>query len=135
MSHTVPSKTQFYDLWREEADCLAIVQVQPEMDGSWDNVDVGTWKSYSSEPHANAEVAKQICFSCPVREACLRDALSDNEAEGVRAGYRFEDGKVSRRDARNIFNEWGLRAKVKKTRTVVSEDVESDEVQGVREDD
>lgn len=109
-----PTKVQFYDLWREDAACLEIVQVEPEMDGAWDNVDVGTWKSYASEPHSKAEVSKNICFGCLVRENCLRDALSDNEAEGIRAGYRFEDGRVSRRDARNIFNEWGLRAKILK---------------------
>lgn len=104
------------------------------MDGSWDNIDVGGWEKTEYAPHPNAEIAKNICFACPVREKCLRDALSDNDAEGIRAGYRFEDGRVSRRDARNIFNEWGLRARlIKKNRTV--ENVKSEEVQGVREDD
>lgn len=114
MSHRKPTKTQFIDLWRDMASCAFVVKAEPETQTAWDNIDVGTWEKTVTEPDAQADVAKILCFDCPVREMCLRDALKDIEAEGIRAGYRFENGTVSKHDARKIFNEWGLRAKVSK---------------------
>jgi len=135
LSHRKPTKTKFNDLWRDDAECSFIVAVEPEMETAWDNIDVGTWKKTETVPDENADVAKNICFVCPVREFCLRDALKDNEAEGLRGGYRFEFGTVSKNDARKIYNEWGLRAKVtKKARSVAEGDVvdgESEDMSGV----
>lgn len=87
------------------------------MQTAWDNIDVGTWKKTTTEPDLKADVARVLCWECPVREACLRDALKDIEAEGIRGGYRFENGTVSKEDARKIFSEWGLRARVSKKST------------------
>lgn len=140
MSHRKPTKTKFNDLWRDEAECSFVVLVDETMETAWDNIDVGTWTKTETVPDSRADVAKLICYGCPVREFCLRDALNDNEAEGIRAGYRFEFGTVNKEDARKIFNEWGLRAKVsKKSRASargVSEDYdESEDVSEVREND
>lgn len=138
MSHRKPTKTQFIDLWRDEAQCALISKVEPEMQTAWDNIEVGTWEKTETVPDERADVAKIICFECPVREMCLRDALLDNEAEGLRAGYRFENGTVSKYDARKIFNEWGLRAKVSKKSRISAVGVvetydESEEMQGVQQ--
>lgn len=119
MSHRTPTKTDFSDEFREYAACRAVVQEDPSLTTAWDNIDVGTWEKGEFIPDPQAHVAKNICFACPVREACLRDALSDNEAEGIRAGYRFEKGYVSKEDARKMFKEFGFRAKVRKTAKVV----------------
>lgn len=136
MSHRKPTKTKFNDLWRDDAECSFIVAVEPEMETAWDNIDVGTWQKTETVPDSKADVAKNICFACPVREFCLRDALADNEAEGLRGGYRFEFGAVSKADARKIYNEWGLRAKVsKKSRATANGETvsydESEDMSGV----
>jgi len=114
------------------------VAVEPEMATAWDNVDIGTYENPEFENDPKEDIAKAICIECPVREKCLRDAITDNEAEGIRGGYRFSFGNVSREEGKIIFNEWGLRARVaKQTRAYVPEGqeyVESDEMQGVRED-
>lgn len=136
MSHRKPTKLQFIDLWRDEASCNFIVKVDKSMETAWDNIDVGTWQKTITEPDPKADIAKILCFDCPVRELCLRDAVNDNEAEGIRGGYRFENGTVSRSDARKIFHEWGIRTKVSKKARDKSEDViESEEVPEVREND
>ena len=110
------------------------------METAWDNIDVGTWEKTVTVPDSKADVAKEICIACPVREFCLRDALKDIEAEGIRGGYRFGNGTVPKGDARDIYNEWGLRAKVsKKSRAnakgVAVEYDESEDVQEVRKND
>jgi len=115
VSKKKPTKTKFNDLWRDDALCLSAVSQDANLKKAWDNVDVGTWETPKYEPDPSEALAKSICnTACPVREKCLRDALSDNEADGVRAGFRFENGNVSNSDARVIFNEFGLRARVRK---------------------
>lgn len=112
MSHRKPSKTQFSDLWREDAACLKSAQLEPTLQTAWDNIDVG-WEQ-DSVPDEMADVAKTICSACPVRKKCLVDAISDNESEGIRGGFRFEQGNVSKEDARLIWSEYSLRVKVRK---------------------
>lgn len=136
MSHRKPTKTQFIDLWRDDSSCLPVVKVDPSMETAWDNIDVGTWEKTETVPDPQAEIAKQICYACLVRESCIRDAVKDNAAEGLRGGYRFEDGTLTRREAGRLYQELGIRAKVsKKSRAVIPEveDVESDDLQGVQE--
>ena len=59
----------------------------------------------------NREHAKSVCINvCKVRIDCLSDALQDKKAEGMRAGFFFEAGVVSRTAAREILKEFGLRA-------------------------
>jgi hypothetical protein len=38
-------------------------------------------------------LAREICAHCPVAEACLNEALTDEHTEGVRAGYLFWGGR------------------------------------------
>jgi hypothetical protein len=76
---------------------------------AWDNVDDG--ENYVPDPQE--DVARALCINaCPVRERCLRDALRDNEAEGIRGGFRFENGAVSSKEGRAMFKEFGLRARI-----------------------
>ncbi len=119
MSHRTPTKTEFDDEFRHRAACRDAVLAEPSLATAWDNIDVGTWEEGEYVPDPQALVAKNICFACPVRELCMRDALTDNEAEGIRGGYRFERGYVSKEDARKMYQEFGMRAKVRKTAKVV----------------
>jgi WhiB family redox-sensing transcriptional regulator len=43
---------------------------------------------------AQLELAKSLCGACPVREACLADALDRGEPWGVWGGEIFERGVV-----------------------------------------
>ncbi len=47
-----------------------------------------------AESPAASEQAKQLCTSCPVREACLAGALDRHEPWGVWGGEQFVDGHV-----------------------------------------
>ena len=114
MSHRKPSKTDFKDEWKIDALCPVAVQSEPSLITAWDNILVD-FDEARYEPDPQASVAKAICSGCPSRRECLVDAIADNEAEGLRAGYRFNQGTVDKYDARAIFSEYSLRARVKKT--------------------
>lgn len=133
MSHRTPTKNEFDDAYRERAACRDAVLEEPSLATAWDNIDAGTWEEENYVPDPQEFVAKNICFECPVRELCLRDALTDNEAEGLRAGFRFERGYVSKDDSRKIRKEFGLRAKIRKVAQVVY--VKDNQVQELRTDD
>ncbi|MFH9072727.1 WhiB family transcriptional regulator [Streptomyces alboflavus] len=48
---------------------------------------VGQWSAMDDETPAGVTYAKQICRSCPVRMACLDDALRTGDVKhGVRGG-------------------------------------------------
>lgn len=86
--------------WRWKAKCHEEVQAQPFLDAAW-NV----------KNDDNAKHAKSVCETvCPVRIDCLVDALQDKKAEGLRAGFFFDSGVVSRKDAKKILAEFGLTA-------------------------
>src|SRR5690606_29622521 len=88
----------------------------PSLKTAWDNIYVDQIDDYVSD--SLEDEAKRICKTvCRVREACLRDAISDNMSEGIRGGYRFHQGAVSRRDAFEIYDEFGLRASVSRRKT------------------
>ena len=114
MSHKTPSKTEFADEFRAKAACREAVKEDPSLATAWDNVDVGTWAEDYTIPDPQSLVAKNICMACPVRGACLRDALEDNEAEGIRGGFRFENGYISKEDARLLYKEFGIRGRVRR---------------------
>lgn len=84
--------------WRERSACYKLVEAEPIFQTAWlVKDDVG------------ASQAKALCAECPVRLDCLVDALGDPEAQGLRAGFYFDSGVVSRQDARAIMNEVGIR--------------------------
>jgi len=59
--------------WRDHAECRG--------------VDPGIFHPVDEEENEfAAEEAKQICFACPVREACLEHAISVREKHGVWGG-------------------------------------------------
>ena len=59
------------DRWRDDAACLT---ADPEM--------------FFPEPadHVSAAAAVAVCNTCPVTDACLRDALETGEQHGIRGG-------------------------------------------------
>lgn len=117
MSHRKPTKTDFKDKWREKAACRATATVDRSMRTAWDNIYEEEIDDYVEDPQA--ETARQICFACEVRMECLSDAVADNMSEGIRGGYRFHQGTLSRRDARNLLNETGIQARVSKKQYIV----------------
>ena len=56
--------------WREQAECR--------------HYDHNLWFPEQGESNAHA---KSVCRVCPVRDACLQDALLTGERHGVRGGY------------------------------------------------
>lgn len=78
--------------WRDETACA------PE--ASTDYIYETAWHSPNE---ATVEHAKLVCeVVCTVREKCLRDALTDPYAEGIRGGFQFSEGKVAKEDVRHI---------------------------------
>ncbi|QIG57842.1 WhiB family transcription factor [Microbacterium phage PauloDiaboli] len=80
---------EYYPEWREDAACA-----QPETNrlyfterDIWFHVDADE-EGYDPQQKERDEVkALSICFDCPVRDLCLRDALEDKEAiYGTRGG-------------------------------------------------
>ena len=85
------------EAWRQKSACHKVTEVDPLFQTAWIvRGDVGS------------ESAKVICEGCPVRTLCLIDALMDPEASGLRAGYFFDYGVVSKKDARAILDEIGV---------------------------
>lgn len=73
--------------------------------GSCRKLDVDVFFPPPTEPapiRAEQEaIAKKVCSTCPVREACLRHALASNEAYGIWGGMsEYERAPVIRRSAR-----------------------------------
>ena len=77
--------------WRDKAACDAAVIKDPFLEAAW-----------FEENGPFLEHAKKVCLSCPVRNACLQDALNDEDAEGVRGGYWFDQGRLPVAEAREI---------------------------------
>lgn len=49
---------------------------------------------FFSEKKSNIEKAKQICEQCPIKRACLMEALRNKEAWGVWGGHDYEELRV-----------------------------------------
>ncbi len=82
--------------WRTQSLCAATIKDQPFMQGAWDS------PNEDGDRHPFFEEAKKLCLSCPVRNACLQDALDDTEADGTRGGYEFDNGRLPVAKAREI---------------------------------
>lgn len=65
--------------WRDQAACR--------------DADPDLW---FPEPGQSTRPAKDICWTCPVREACLNDALDVGEAFGIRGGYSAKERRNMR---------------------------------------
>ncbi len=94
------------DFWRKDAACFWAVSDNEELQNAW-----------VEEDNDSAYFAELICATCPVREACLMDALVDQDAEGLRAGFFFATGGVNSADARKIRQEFGVRPRTRSRRT------------------
>lgn len=91
------------DTWRNSSACSTEVEKKPYMAGAWDG------PNEDGERHAYEEDAKRTCLSCKVRVNCLQNALSDEEAQGVRGGYEFDGGNVPVAVAREIRDTMDLK--------------------------
>lgn len=83
--------------WRDRAECHKRVT----------SGEVDEW-AFTDEENPDYLRAISACGVCPVRDQCLRDAVQDPEAQGVRAGYYFDLGVVSRSDHAKIYRETGV---------------------------
>ncbi len=77
--------------WRERSLCHRYLEVNPTFIEAW-----------SEKVGQRRIIAQQICEACPVRIDCLLDALSDDDAEGMRGGFFFQAGVTTRVDQRRI---------------------------------
>lgn len=62
--------------WRQKSFCK-----------DWDFKKKGDPWHPASESEIAARPGKNLCWSCPAREACLADALAHNEKHGIRGGF------------------------------------------------
>lgn len=90
------------DFWRKEASCAWVVADAPGMTNAW-----------VEEDGENYLYAQMVCEDCPVRRACLTEAVRDPDAEGLRAGFYFTNGGVSSADASQIRREFGVRVRLR----------------------
>lgn len=90
------------DFWRKDAACYWVSQDSPGMESAW-----------LEEEGEAFNFARMICEDCPVRRACLMDAVRDPASEGLRGGYFFTAGGVRGGDLHRIREEFGVRARVR----------------------
>ena len=89
--------------WLSGAECAKEVVRRDIMGGAWDG------PNEDGDRHVFHKEAKRICRDvCPVREFCLRDAMKDEEAQGLRGGYEFDGGKVPVGIAREIVENFDV---------------------------
>jgi WhiB family redox-sensing transcriptional regulator len=66
-----------------------------------EDVDLFFPAGHRGEFAAQVEEAKEICRACPVREACLLDAINKPEKYGIWGGLdELERGQLRRNDRR-----------------------------------
>lgn len=94
-----------YTDWRDRAKCVDVIFEEEHMSPAWISAD----SLYS-------ERARVICAECPVRMACLYDALSDSRAEGMRGGFFFDSGRLAPDEASMLYREFKLRVKPRSRR-------------------
>lgn len=83
--------------WHAASACAPVTVARKEMGAAW-----------LDQFHARQVEAKEICATCPVRELCVRDALEDRHAEGLRGGVFFEAGQVTQEGAREIRKKFAI---------------------------
>lgn len=66
--------------WREQAKCRGM--------------DVNIFHPKKGMSHLVEEQIKDVCYSCPVTEQCLEDALSEYLQIGYRAGLSAKTRKI-----------------------------------------
>ena len=79
------------DVWRDEALCR---QTDPEI--------------FFPDKGQTATAAKRVCAACPVRTACLTDAIPQREPHGVRGGMNPNERKAFAR-ARRVAEQSDVR--------------------------
>lgn len=100
--------------WRDEAKCVTSIKKDPTLASAW-----------IQENHVAQDEAVEICEACPVIWACVQNALLDEEANGLRGGYWFDEGKLPVAKAREIrdrfpgikFGEWQSMGRPKKAKS------------------
>lgn len=93
--------------WRDGAACVEVVNAEPLMDGAW-----------IQQHNLFSERARMICEDCPVRMACLQDALNDRHVEGMRGGFFFDNGLLESGEAAMMYRELRLRVRSRRARRV-----------------
>ena len=95
--------------WRADAACEQLI-IKNENDKT-----LGA--AWIAEDGPLEPLARLVCeMDCKVRFACLIEALGDHEAQGVRAGYYFDEGGLEAPDRRRLRGEYGLEAKKRQRR-------------------
>jgi hypothetical protein len=103
--HDDPTIADVKAEWRDRADCSAVVADEPLMAEAW-----------IQQHNLFSERARMICEDCPVRMACLHDALNDRHVEGMRGGFFFDNGLLESGEAAMMYRELRLRVRSRRTR-------------------
>jgi len=104
MNYAFPPFSDLNAPWRDEGTCKDNYGNDEFAPDAW-----------VSEFSISFDQERKACRECKVRMECLVDALMDPDSEGLRGGFYFEQGKLSREDARDLWNELKLKAKVRNT--------------------
>ena len=103
MDGQVINQDGHFSAWRDEAECALVVEIKPYMQGAWDG------PNEEDIRHPYSDQAQEICQTeCAMRLMCLKTALTNPEAQGLRGGYEFDGGTVPVADAREIVQEHNL---------------------------
>lgn len=74
--------------WRDEALCAKKIKESPYFLDLW----------FQEEQSLDAAIATSVCFTCPVRQECLKKACETRETEGIWGGQpssiRLKKGRV-----------------------------------------
>lgn len=109
MAHYQVTTSNLKAKWREDALCEKVIQEKPEMGTAWVN----------ENDKEFTEDARTICGLCKVETQCLNDALADGGAYGMRAGFFFDNGAVTKKDQRTLAAKFGVKS-VRRNKSRVS---------------
>lgn len=104
MNYAFPPHSDLFAPWRDRAACN-------EKAGTGDFAPNAWVDEYSLSVKAENEV----CEACPVKDICLMDAILDPDAEGRRATFYFEQGKLTRAEAHRLWIEHKIKARIRNT--------------------
>ncbi len=80
--------------WAESEDDIELTTTLTWEDAACRDGQGALTPLFFSDEIADIELAKAICSTCPLIEACLRSALARREPVGVWGGQLFADGVV-----------------------------------------
>jgi WhiB family redox-sensing transcriptional regulator len=85
--------------WFPKAACKPFIDRTGE--DLWFYEPEGPESEYHDPRARNTRRAKAVCFSCPVRQECLKDAIDRGDDNGIWGGLTVSERRQLRRELRN----------------------------------